>query len=176
MRKRMKFGKYAGLFLVVTLIFVTGSAMAGEDISTFPNCPHCGMDRNKFSHSRMLIKYDDESVVGVCSLHCAAVDLTLKLDKSAVEILVGDYNSRELIDAEKAIWVLGGGKMGVMTHRAKWAFSDPEAADKFIGENGGEKVEFERALGAAYEDMHKDIKRIRENRKMKRMKNEHNHQ
>lgn len=36
--------------------------------------------------------------------------------------MVGDYNTKRLIDAEKAVWVIGGGKQGVMTKRAKWAF------------------------------------------------------
>lgn len=169
-------GRRIRLFLVVTLIFMTRLAMAAEDVAIFPDCRYCGMDREKFSHTRMLIQYDDRSFSATCSLHCTAVDLALNLDKSPVEILVGDYHSRGLIDAEKATWVLGGGKPGVMTQRAKWAFEDPEAAGRFIGENGGERVDFERALEAAYEDMNKDIERIRENRKIKRMKQGHNHQ
>lgn len=42
-----------------------------------------------------------------------------------------------LIDAEKAFWVIGGSKPGVMTKRAKWAFEKKEAADKFMLDNGG---------------------------------------
>jgi len=35
--------------------------------------------------------------------------------------MVGDFGTKKLIDAEKALWVLGGSKPGVMTKRGKWA-------------------------------------------------------
>jgi hypothetical protein len=74
-------------------------------------------------------------------LDCAAstapaVELALQIDKTPKVIMVGDYGSKALIDAEKAFWVMGGNKMGVMTHRAKWAFENREDAEKFIKENG----------------------------------------
>jgi len=50
---------------------------------------------------------------------------------------VADYNTKKLLPAEKAVWVIGGGKTGVMTKRAKWAFSDKQGADAFIQKNGG---------------------------------------
>jgi hypothetical protein len=126
------------------------------------------MDLAKYAHSRMLIDYDDGTSFGACSLHCAAVDLANHIDKTPTTIRVGDYNSKKLIDAEKACWVLGGQKPGVMTGNAKWAFADKPAAEKFIKENGGVLATFDAAIKAAYEDMYKDTKQIRERRKMKR--------
>ena len=125
---------------------------------------------SKFAHSRVYIEYDDGSTFGACSLHCAAIDMAVNIDKGPKRIQVGDYNSKVLIDAENAFWVVGGKKMGVMTKRAKWAFGDGKDAAKFIEQHGGSPVAFEQAMKAAYEDMYKDTKMIREKRKMKRMR------
>ena len=165
----MKKGR--SLILAVVLVLFTGTlfafAQAQEDIQKHPSCKYCGMNRQQFAHSRIFIEYDDASVVGTCSIHCAAVDLAINIDKMPKAIQVGDYNSKALIDAEKASWVIGGGKMGVMTKRAKWAFGMKEEAEKFIKENGGESATFDVAMKAAYEDMYADTKMIRERRKMK---------
>ena len=159
------------LLVAVSLIFTAaGFLFADDDAKTHPNCIYCGMNRTQFAHSRMLIEYDDNTTAAFCSVHCAAVDLSLKIDKTPKSIMVGDYATKELIDAEKAYWVLGGGKMGVMTKRAKWAFATRESAESFISGNGGNLISFDDALKASYEDMNADTKMIREKRKMKRMK------
>jgi hypothetical protein len=156
--------------ILIGLVF-SGAALAfaepDNDIQAHPACKYCGMDRQMFAHSRMLIEYDDGTTLGTCSLHCAAMDLALHLDKSPVSIKVGDYVSKELIDAESAAWVLGGNKPGVMTKRAKWAFSSKAGAEKFIAENGGKLVSFDEVMKAAYEDMYDDTRMIREKRKGK---------
>ena len=143
---------------------------AQEDISKHPSCPYCGMDRAKFSHSRVYIEYEDDSTVGTCSVHCAAIDMTVKFDRTPSTIWVGDYDTRTLIDAEKAFWVVGGKKMGVMSKRAKWAFNNKKSAEHFTDVYGGELASFEEAIVAAYADMYKDNKMIREKRKKMQMK------
>jgi len=151
-------------------------AQGPEDIRKYPSCKYCGMDREKFAHSRILIEYDDGSSVGACSIHCAAVDLAVNIDKTPKAILIGDYGTKNLIDAEKASWVIGGNKMGVMTRRAKWAFQKREEGEKFIAESGGTLTAFDEAMKAAYEDMYQDTKMIRERRKMKKAAStEHKH-
>ncbi|MBU5614191.1 nitrous oxide reductase accessory protein NosL [Geomonas azotofigens] len=156
-------------FVLILLLNLVGAASASHlDIESHPSCAYCGMDRGKFAHSRVLIEYDDGTSFGACSLHCAAVDLANKIDKAPKTITVGDYRTKTLIDAEKAVWVLGGKKAGVMTGNAKWAFAEKGAAEEFIQENGGAVVTFDEAIKAAYEDMYRDTKQIRERRKMKR--------
>jgi len=168
------------LVLVMALFFLTGMfafAEAQEDIQKYPSCKYCGMNRQQFAHSRILIQYDDATTVGTCSIHCAAVDLAINIDKTPKAIQVGDYNSKALIDAENASWVIGGSKMGVMSKRAKWAFDKKEGAEKFVKENGGENATFDVVMKAAYEDMYADTKMIRERRKMMKQKTmEHKHQ
>jgi len=160
-------GFVCGMLLVFgTLLFAQG------DIQKHGTCSYCGMNREQFSHSRMLIVYDDGTEAGVCSVHCAAVDLALKLDKTPTSIQVGDMNTKKLIDAEKAFWVLGGDRPGVMTKRAKWAFESKADAEAFIKGHGGTVITFDEAIKASYEDMYGDTKMIRERRKMKRVQME----
>jgi nitrous oxide reductase accessory protein NosL len=173
MKKYCAFGKVMlslTLLLSISFFVMPGMAVAQEDVAQHPACPYCGMDRAKFAHSRVYMEYDDGTTVGTCALHCAALDMAFKIDKTPKAIMVGDYSSKRLIDAEKAFWVIGGSKMGVMTTRAKWAFEKKEDADQFVKEFRGELATFDDAVQAAFEDMHKDLKMIREKRKMKRMK------
>jgi nitrous oxide reductase accessory protein NosL len=155
---------------VLASMLITGlPALAQQDVDQHGSCKYCGMDRKTFAHSRMLLVYEDGSQLGSCSLHCVAVDLALNIDKTPKTIQVADFNTKSLIDAQEAVWVLGGAKPGVMSKRAKWAFEKKEDADAFIKGNGGALVDFETAIKAAYEDMYSDTKMIRERRKAKRM-------
>lgn len=163
-------GRVGFAAVVIGLFFGLTAAFAQQDVEKISNCKYCGMDRKTFGHSRMLLTYDDGSEFGACSLHCVAVDLALNIDKTPKTIQVGDFGTRALIDAEKAFWVLGGEKPGVMTRRAKWAFEKKADAEAFIKAGGGSLVDFETAVKAAYEDMYSDTQLIRERRKAKRMK------
>jgi nitrous oxide reductase accessory protein NosL len=156
--------------LLVVFLAIGIHALAQQDVDKQGSCKYCGMDRKMFAHSRMLIVYEDGSELGTCSLHCVAVDLALNIDKMPKSIQVADYNTKNLIDAEKAVWVIGGEKPGVMSKRAKWAFEKKAEAEAFIQANKGSLADFEGAIKAAYEDMYADTKMIREKRKAKRMK------
>ena len=161
--------KFTGIVSLIVVILFTAAAFAQEDIQKCASCKYCGMDRQKFSHSRMLVAYDDGTEVGTCSMHCLAVDLALNIDKTPMKMQVGDAGTKALIDAEKAFWVVGGDLMGVMTKRAKWAFEKQADRDAFLKAHGGQPATFEEAMKASYEDMYADTKMIREKRKMKRM-------
>lgn len=167
MQKNLRTGIIVAMGVLLCLAV---TAIAQEDVEKYAACNYCGMKRKMFTHSRMLITYDDASQVGTCSIHCAAVDLALKIDKTPESIQVGDYLSKQLIDAEKAVWVIGGKIPGVMTRRAKWAFQEKSAAEAFSKDNGGQIATFEDAMEAAFEDMYTDTQMIRKKRKAKAMK------
>jgi copper chaperone NosL len=160
----MKRGILSVLF-VACVLAIGGVAFGDEDIQKDPSCKFCGMNRAMFAHSRMVVEYDDGTSLGTCSIHCMAIELALNIDKTPRALLVGDFDSKKLIDAEKAIWVMGGMRPGVMTKRAKWAFENKADAEKFIAENGGTLSTFDEVMKATYEDMYADTKMIRENRK-----------
>lgn len=170
------------IFLTLIFLFVTHTTYAQtfDDVQKHQNCKYCGMNRNQFAHSRMLITYEDSSEIGTCSLHCTAIELAVNLDKNIKKIEVADFYNKKLIDAEKAFWVIGGKLPGVMTKNAKWAFERKEDADQFVKENGGKISSFEDAIKTTYNDMYQDTKMIREKRKkMKKMEGqkhgEHSH-
>jgi copper chaperone NosL len=129
-----------------------------SDIKNHPQCKYCGMNRETYAHSRTLVEYDDGSVAGLCSIHCLSIDLALNTGKTPKAFLAGDYYSKKLIDAEKAYWVLGGNKMGVMSIRGKWAFEKKEEGDRFIKASGGREADFNRIMQAAFEDMHEILR------------------
>jgi copper chaperone NosL len=157
--------------IVSAILLLSGSMLfAQDDIHKHGSCSYCGMNREHFAHSRMLIIYDDSTEFGACSLHCAAVDLAVNLDKTPKSIQVGDYNTKKLIDAEQASWVIGGNKPGVMTKRGKWAFENKADAEAFVKANGGTITTFDEAIKATYEDMYADTKMIRDKRKMMKQK------
>ena len=157
--------------MFITFCLLEGGALwaLDNDVKEIPACKYCGMNRETFAHSRMLIEYNDGTIVGTCSLHCASVDLALNLDKTPKAIQVGDYGQKGLINAETAVWVIGGNKPGVMTRNAKWAFANKDDAEKFQRENGGRIATFDEALEASYKDLAEDTKMIRERRKMRKM-------
>jgi len=158
--------------LVMALFILPWSTAAGAgDIEDIPSCQYCGMDRDKFGQTRMLIEYEEGSRIGVCSIHDAAVDLSQSISKTIKTIWVADYSSRKLIDAEQAAWVIGGDLPGVMSGTSRVAFAGKEAAAAFRKEHGGEIATFDEAIDDTYGEMWKDIKMIREKRaKMKKMK------
>ena len=148
-------------FLLVAAMFcIAAAAPVSEDIRQYPECKYCGMDREKFGFSRMLIQYDDGTAAPTCSVHCAGIDLALNPHKAISASLVGDYASRKLLDAEKAIWVLGGDKMGVMSIRGKWAFRERRDAEQFIREHGGAMASYEAVMKAVFEDMYEILRPV----------------
>lgn len=167
MKKKRSF-IFSGFVLIFAMFIVMAS---GNGVFADENsCAYCGMKKAMFGHSWMNIERMDGSAVGVCSVHCAAIDMALNMDKPAKKITVGDYNSKKQIDAEKAFWVMGGDQMGVMTSRAKWAFDSKETADSFISKHGGRPATFEEIMKASFEDMYEDTLMIQKKRKMMHMK------
>ncbi len=146
--------RFAVSILVVALICMTGRGVFGQsDIEDHRSCARCGMDRKAYGFSRMLVQYEDGAVVGVCSLHCAAVELDANQGRTVKALIVADRDTRMLIDSEKAIWVIGGAKRGVMTQLPKWAFQTRAAAEAFIKSHGGKIAPWAEALAAAHGEL-----------------------
>jgi len=167
MQNKRNFISQGFMIIFVTAVFASGANFVIADENA---CHYCGMKKAMFAHSWVTVEREDGSVVGVCSVHCAAIDMALNIDKPAKNITVGDYNNKKPIGADTAYWVIGGNKMGVMTTNAKWAFESKDSADDFIKQNGGRPATFEEVMKAAFEDMYEDTLMIQKKRKMMRMK------
>jgi nitrous oxide reductase accessory protein NosL len=136
-------------YLVMCLFLIGVAANAADKVEPPKPCKQCGMDRVTFSYSRMLILYADGTTAGTCSLNCAAVEMKENKGKKVKSLKVADYNTRKLIDARTATWVIGGSKQGVMTAMPKWAFAKNNEAQKFVKEYGGRLTSFDEALNLA---------------------------
>jgi copper chaperone NosL len=139
---------WIALFFVLSLATIS---FAADKVETPDSCKHCGMDRTKFAHSRMVVTYTDGSSVGTCSINCVVTELK-ESKKEVTSFQVADYNTKKLTNAKTAIWVIGGSKKGVMTKTAKWAFTEKTDADAFIKANGGKLASFDETLKAAEKD------------------------
>jgi nitrous oxide reductase accessory protein NosL len=143
-----------------------------NDIEKYPKCPYCGMDRKQFHHSRVLIHYSDDLPDAACSLHCAAISLSINVDRDPKVVWVADNGVegaiKPLVEVDKAIFLVGSQIKGVMTTRSKVAYSSKDAGKAAESASGGELVDFDQALLAAYSDMAKDVSMIRKNRAERR--------
>lgn len=146
------------------------SAPLEGELDKYQKCPYCGMDRKQYHYSRHLIHYSDDLVDGTCSLHCAAISLSLNLDRIPKAIYAADNGSgleiKPLADAELAFYVIGGDFKPVMSKTAKTAFASRVAAE--AGRGAGEVVDFDKALMLTYMGMADDTKMIRMRREEKR--------
>lgn len=140
------------LLLSLSLACPAAGALSSQ-VEAPKACQQCRMDRTTFAHSRMLIEYADQTVVGLCSLHCVAADLAQHQGKQVASLQVADYPTRTLIDARTARWVVGGDRKGVMTFQPKWAFAQAEDAQAFVQEHGGELTTFAAMMQAAAEEV-----------------------
>jgi copper chaperone NosL len=151
-----------------------------NDIEKAPKCPYCGMDRKQFHHSRMVVHYSDDLFDGTCSLHCAAISLSVNLDRDPKALWVGDNAAvgdvKPLVEVDKATFVVGGSTKGVMTKRSKVAYGSADAAKASQAATGGELASFDQALLAAHTDMAGDVAMIRKMRAERRKKMMEMHQ
>ena len=122
----------------------------------------------------MVVHYSDDLYDGTCSLHCAAVSLSLNLDRDPKAIWVADNAAagdvKPLVEVDKASFLVGGSQKGVMTKRSKVAYGSAEAAKASQVANGGELANFDQALLAAHTDMAGDVAMIRKMRTERRKK------
>lgn len=139
-----------------------------DELSKYPKCPYCGMDRKQFHHSRHLVHYQDDVVDATCSLHCAALSLAINLDRGPKTVYAADFGAKTepkpLVSVDDAIYLIGSKLPGVMTQQSKVAFGTKADAEAAKAENGGELADFEAALQAAYQSMANDTSMIRKKR------------
>jgi nitrous oxide reductase accessory protein NosL len=124
----------------------------------------------------VLVHYSDDLPDGTCSLHCAALSLSINVDRGPKAIYVADNASGAeplpLIEVDQASFLVGSDLPGVMTRRSKVAFGSAEAARAAQARHGGELADFDHALLAAYLDMAQDVEMIRKKRAERRRRAE----
>lgn len=139
--------------MALMILFVSAAAVAGGNIEAPASCQLCRMDRTMFAHTRMLVIYADGVKVGVCSIHCAVEEMMSKKRKQVNKLLVADFKTKELKEADAVTWIVGGKKKGVMTALPKWAFARKEDAREFQNENGGKIMPLSQVIKLASEEV-----------------------
>ena len=139
------------MFLIPAILIISTILYAQADIEEHRYCFNCGMDRKAFGFSRVLLRFDDGTAIGVCSLHCAVAAVEADSGRTVMSIEVADRDTRALINAEKAFWVIGGDKPGVMAATATWAFAEKKRAENFVKRHGGHSASFKEAHDAAFQ-------------------------
>lgn len=144
-----------------------------NEFEKYARCPYCGMMREQWSHTRHLIVYEDDTVDGTCSLHCAAISLSLNMDRGPKTIYAGDAGAegdvKPLADSATMTYVINAGKMGTMSGVSKWAYADAAKAEAAAAEaEGTQMVGFDDALRLAFAGMAEDTIAIRKRRAERR--------
>jgi copper chaperone NosL len=144
-----------------------------NEFEKYPRCPYCGMVREQWSHTRHLIVYDDDTVDGTCSLHCAAISLSINMDRGPKTIYAGDAGAegdvKPLADVETMTYVIDPNKMGTMSKVSKWAYADAAKAEEAAAAGEGtQMVGFDDALRLAFAGMAEDTIGIRMRRAERR--------
>lgn len=145
-----------------------------DELTKYPKCPYCGMDRTQWQHSRHLVQYDDDRVDGTCSLHCLALSLALNLDRGPKAIYAADFGAQEavkpLVPVDAATYLIGSKLKATMSKISKMAFASADTAQAAQAEQGGELSDFDEALRRTYLSMAEDTVMIRARRAERRRK------
>ncbi|PIE06690.1 MAG: twin-arginine translocation pathway signal protein [Rhodobacterales bacterium] len=144
-----------------------------NEFEKYPRCPYCGMMRKMWSHTRHLIVYDDDTVDGTCSIHCAAISLALNMDRGPRVIYAGDAGAeaevKPLADSAQMTYVIDPSKPGTMSRVSKWAYADPAKAEAVAAESGEAVLAgFDDALRESFLGMANDTVAIRKRRAERR--------
>lgn len=116
-------------------------------------CDNCGMDRNKFARTR----HEFQNAKGkfhTCSIFCVAV-LTMKTQAKPEQVRVAEYfHPEKMLDADKAVYLIGSTAPGTMTLKSKIAFASRAEAEKFAADYGGQIGGFDVALSESDKEIH----------------------
>lgn len=117
-------------------------------------CPICGMTLPMFYKTNHAASHKGENKQ-YCSIHCLAEDQ--ELNKNSVsDIKVVDNKTLKLINAKKAIYVVGSNKPATMSMVSKYAFLNKKDALIFQQKNGGELKSFDEVYSSVAKGMKKE--------------------
>lgn len=132
------------LFMVFQLLFI--SAATAEERAS---CRVCGMWIDEYKKTAAELVYKDGSKQSTCGVACMLREVEDAGGISAFQsVKVHDWVSGELVDAEKATYVLGSNVIPDMVPNYI-AFAKLEDAQAFVTKEGGEIIDF----NVAYQDV-----------------------
>jgi len=129
---------------VLFLVAVLSSSFFAE-AKERPSCHVCGMWIDQYMKTRNVVIMKDNESHDFCSFSCMVRFVKEHRDKIK-KVLSADFETKELIDAEKAFYVEGGDIAGVMSLVSRIAFETREAAEKCVKAHGGKIISFSEAF------------------------------
>jgi hypothetical protein len=108
-------------------------------------CSHCLMSRLRFARSRVIITLEIGTTIESCM-----VSHGLVIQGQAIKrIKVTEYNSKKLIEAKSAFWIINQSRQCPMSTIELWAFADEQSAQAYLQKHTGTLCTWEEALKAA---------------------------
>jgi hypothetical protein len=123
-------------------------------------CPLCSMNLKMFWKTSHWLTFSNGERVGYCSIHCASKvyqERPTKIDRWEVV----DFDSKSLIDARKAHFLIGSDLPGTMTPVSKLAFASREVVEKYQKAHGGTIGTLDDAIKQAVEGRGDDMAMIK---------------
>ncbi|NVM25156.1 MAG: nitrous oxide reductase accessory protein NosL [Desulfobacterales bacterium] len=152
----MRKGLIVCSLILVSGLFLFTSVQAGEQ----KWCPLCSMNLKMFWKTTNWLTFSDGSRTGYCSIHCASK----VYQKRATDIgrwEVADYDTKRLINAYKAHFLIGSDLAGTMTAVSKLAFASLDVAKRYQKEHGGTIGTLDDGLRRAIEGRGEDMAMIK---------------
>ena len=143
-----------------SIVFSVLLLFASADAAEQKWCPLCSMNLKMFWKTSHWLAYSDGTHTGYCSIHCASK----AYEKRATGIdrwEVADYDTKKLIDAHKAHFLIGSDLPGTMTPISKLAFASLDRATAYQKEHGGTIGLLDDALKQALEGREGDMALIK---------------
>lgn len=123
------------------------------------HCNVCGMTLHMFyktNHAASHKGHDKQ----YCSMVCMVED-SIAYGNYLTNFRVVDNNTLKFINSSKAYFVVGSKKPGTMSMISKYAFGTKESAIKFMEENGGKLMIFDRAYDLVKESQSQTMTAIK---------------
>ena len=147
--------------IIFTLVLVSGLflfTMVQAEEQKY--CPLCSMNLKMFWKTSHWLTFSDGTRTGYCSIHCASI--VYKKRASDIDRWeVADYDTKKIINAYKAHFLIGSDLPGTMTPVSKLAFASLDVAKRYQQKNGGKIGTFDDALKRALEGLGEDMAMIK---------------
>ncbi|RJX28060.1 MAG: hypothetical protein C4531_12765 [Desulfurivibrio sp.] len=135
------------IIVMAAALCAAGTGQAAETAGR-PGCRVCGMYIDEYQHTANELTYKDGRHTEACGMACL---LRIVQDEGGPDafssIMARDWESRELVPAAEATYVIGSRVIPDMMPGII-AFRSREAAQKFVDAEGGEVLDFHQALSA----------------------------
>jgi hypothetical protein len=150
--------RYIMIWGLVMILSASAMGTAGAEDQKW--CPLCSMNLEMFWKTSHWLTLSDGTRTGYCSIHCASkVYQDRPTDIERWE--VADYHTRALIDAHRAVFLLGSDLPGTMTPVSKLAFASGDVARQYQKAHGGTIGNLDDALKRAIEGRGEDMAMIK---------------